>query len=290
MERDFLDNDDWLRQTGGDFNYGNESGPPPNPYQGDLRPPTNAPAGPGLVQTAPPPPAPAAGKTPAQIEAEGRDYDLKNGLIGGYMSNGVWVNGSPHLGGGGPAPQGQAGTFSYGGGPVANFGSYQSAGEFVPRNATFNFAPFAYDNFKGSSWADAENEPGFQQSQDRLRKMVENSAAHRGVLFSGATIGDVGTYLDQNKSQNFQQFDARNFRNWGAGRDNAFGAWSANLGASRNKFLDEFGIDKDIYGFHAQDVDRGNNFNFNAKSAELNNELAKWTAMVNSLTSLGRPV
>lgn len=291
MERDFLDNEDWLRQTGGDFNYGNVSAPPTTDYPRDILPPTNAgPAGPPVQTNAPPP---AAGKTPQQIEEEGRAYDLAHGLIGGYMMNGVWVNGSPHLfgGGGGPAPQGPAtGTFSYDGGPTANFGSYQSAGEFVPRNATFNFTPFSYGAFPGSSWEDAEKEPGFDKSQERLRKMVENSAAYRGVLRSGMTIGDVGTYLDQNKSQNFQQFDARNFRNWGANRDNAFSAWNANLNASRNKFLDEYGIDKDIYGFRAQDIDRGNNYNFNTKSAELNNELAKWTAMVNSLTTLGRPV
>lgn len=180
-------------------------------------------------------------------------------------------------------------TFNYEGGPQANFSPYMSPGPFTPRNATFSYQPFSYEAFKPSSWEDAEKEPGYQQAQDRLAKMVQSSAAYKGVLRSGSTIGDLSSVLDANKSQNFQQFDTRNFRNWGANRDNAFGSWSANLTAARNKFLDEYGIDKDIYSFHAQDVDRNNNYNFNTENASLQAELQKWTAMVNSLTSLGRP-
>ena len=93
------------------------------------------------------------------------------------------------------------------------------------------------------------------------------------------TLGDIFSNLDALSQQNFSQFDDRRFRNW-----------SGNLSAARNKWLDEFGMDKDKFSFHAADVDRQNNFAFNAADARNRDALQRWQEQVRSLTQLGRTV
>lgn len=170
-----------------------------------------------------------------------------------------------------------------------NYPAYQSAGAFTPRNGTFNFDPFVPQAFTASSWADAEKEPGYDASRTQLRKQVEAGAANRGVLRSGMTLGDIYTNLDALGQQNFKQFDDRRYRNWSGNEADRYQAWSGNLGASRNKFLDEYGIDRDIYDRHATDVDRSNNYNFNAADASFKDALDRWKVYVSSLSSLAQP-
>ena len=158
-------------------------------------------------------------------------------------------------------------------GSMLPYPDYESPGPFTPRDATFEDDPYT-----PSSWEDAENEPGFAEAQKRLSKMVQNSAAYQGVLRSGATIGELDSVLDTNRGQNFAQFDARRFRNWGANRDDKFRSWSTN-----------YGVDKDAYNFHAQDVDRGNNYRFNVADRSFADELSRWQEQVRSLTQLSRP-
>lgn len=247
-------------------------------------------------QTATPPPSTpppsTSGKTPQQIEQEGRDYDAQHGYVGGYMANGVWVNGSPTSSAGGSDGSGGAAfaPIDGGGGPAVSYPTYQSAGAFAPRRDTFAYPDFAFDAFTPSNWSDAENEPGYKDSRDMLRKQVEQGAANRGILRSGMTLGDVYKNLDNYGQQNFAQFDARRFRNYDANRKGAFDAYTTNYGKERNKFLDEYGIDKDIYGYKATDVDRSNNYAFNVADAQNKDALARWQEQVRSLTTLGRPV
>lgn len=198
------------------------------------------------------------------------------------------------------------------------------AGPFTPRRDSYTVTPFApvpfaHDPYTASSWTDAENEPGYGASRTELRKQVEQGAANRGVLRSGMTIGNLYKNLDALSQQNFTQFDDRRFRNYSANRANAFEthqgnefgryrAWEGNTGAERNRFLDEFGVDRDVYDRyasdvdrgnsnklglydrHATDVDRGNNYRFNAADASFKESLDRWKTMVQSLTTLGRPV
>ena len=126
---------------------------------------------------------------------------------------------------------------------------------------------------------DAEREPGFDKSQARLSKQVQNSAAYRGMVRSGMTIGDLDSVLDSNRGQNFAQFDARRFRNWQGNRDDKFRGWNANLGVDREK-----------YQFGATENDRRNNFRFNTERESFANELARWQEQVRSITSLAKPV
>lgn len=199
------------------------------------------------------------------------------------------------------------------------FPDFRSAGPFQPRDSTFDYDPyessapyvpgqFSYDPYAPSSWADAEREPGYDASRLQLRKQIEAGAAHRGVLRSGATLGDIYTNLDALSQQNFQRFDDRRFRDYSANRAGAFdtfrenegnrfgayqanesnrrGAWDANLGAAGQKFGLEYGVDRDVYDRGATDIDRGNNFRFNVAQSKFQDALARWQEQVRSLTQI----
>lgn len=198
--------------------------------------------------------------------------DERDGLVGGYYDeNGVWVRGERRSSGGGGGGNAQPG-----GGPnysMLPFSPYQSAGPFNPRNATFSFDPY-----KATSWEDAEKEPGYDASRTQLRKQIEAGAAHRGMVRSGMTIGDLYSNLDALGQQNFTNFDNRNFRNWSGNRDLA-----------ATKFGLELGVDQAIYDRHATDVDRGNNYRFNTEDSSFRDALSRWTTMTQSLTQLARP-
>lgn len=218
-----------------------------------------------------------------------------------------------------PAPTGGGdGGYSYGGGggggaygfgnaPQLSYPDWISAGEFVaperqgigafkPRTANFDLNPF-----KASDWGDAENEPGYVAARGNLRKQIEAGAAHRGMVRSGMTIGDLYSNLDALSQQNFKQFDDRRFRNY-----------QSDEGGRLTKFQQEYGIDRDVYdryaadiesgnnyrygaakdtyGFHAADVDRGNNYRFNAADGAFRDALERWKTQVNALVSMSRPV
>ena len=204
-----------------------------------------------------------------------------------------WYPGSDYVGktSGDDTPTTPPGAFDYGRDPNSlPFSPYQSMAPFSFSQGPLTFEPFSYKDFEQSSWEDAEKEPGFAESQSRLAKMIQNTAAYRGILRSGATIGDLGTYLDQNKGQNFQQFDARRYRDYGANRENAFGAWAANTGAKADTWSRNLGAEQFGYGQAATENDRGNNFRFNTEKANMDDLLSRWTTLVNSATSLARPV
>jgi hypothetical protein len=177
-----------------------------------------------------------------------------------------------------------------GGGPdysqLLPFSPYHEYGPLTPRDATFDFEPFSYEPFTKTSYADLENQPGYKEEQARLQKQIEAGAAHRGIVRSGMTIGDIWNGLDTNKSQRFSEFDNRRVRDYQVNRGNAFENWGANLGANRNKFLDEYGIDRDIYDRGATENDRANNYRFNTEKSSFDASLDKWKTMVDSLTRI----
>lgn len=217
-----------------------------------------------------PPPA-GGGKTPAQIEAEGRDYDARNGLIGGYMLNGVWVNGSPHGGGGGGGGDyraggaGGSGQFDYGR-PLTN--------QFTPYSP-LSFQPFDYEGFTPSNrdmLYDEKFNPGFTRSQERLRKMIEAGAAYQGVLRSGNTFDRLGSILANNEESAFKAFDDRRARDYGINRSNKFESWGANLGVAE------------------RENQAMNNYRFNTEQSTAQDILSRWAQLVNSATQLAKPI
>lgn len=179
------------------------------------------------------------------------------------------------------------GGFSY---APPSFHPYQSIEPFVFSGGPFKFDNFSYEGFKPSSLDDAENEPGFKAAQDRLAKEVQNSAAYRGVLRSGATIGQLDSVLDTNRGQNFAQFDARNFRNYQANRSNAFDNWKSNLDAALSAWQGNLGMEEYAYDKKFADNQGLNNYTFNVDNALAQDALARWQTIVNSATSLAKPV
>lgn len=264
--------------------------------------PEPAPTGPPTSRDDEPPPGadpnwpngPSAptGKTPAQIEAEGREYDRIHGLVGGYMMDGVWVNGSPtgSAGGGSDYTTPPAGTGQFDYGPQPTYRGYQSIAPFAFSQGPFKFNEFSYEPFPGSNWNDAEKEPGYAESQERLRKQVEAGAAYQGILRSGMTLGKLDSVLDTNKGQNFAQFDARNFRNYSANRENALGNWKSNLDAALAAWQNNLGMEQYTYGKNFEQNTNQNNYNYNVDNALAQDALARWQTLVNSATTLARPV
>lgn len=205
------------------------------------------------------------------------ETDRQNGLVGGYYdANGTWVSGSPTStgGGGGGGIGGGSGKFDYG--RPEGLLPYSPYREMAPFN--FSGGKFAYPEFKGSSWEDAEKEPGFAAAQDRLRKQIESGAAYQGILRSGMTLGRLDSVLDTNRGQNFANFDARNFRNWSANRDNAADAWARNLGAEQFS-----------YGQQVSENERFNNYRFNTESDSFKDMLSRWQTLIGATTALARP-
>jgi len=290
MEREYYDYNDW-QQSGGDPSYGGAVSPPPS-YQAP--PPANV--------VAPPVAPPQTTQAPPTTGGPqiGDRRDVPGGRYIEEWNGTTWVRydkpGSgrdPNEGGDvpvvgqspGQSPVQSTGQFDYGRPMENQFSPYVPMAPFVYSGGPLTIEPFT-ETFKPSSWADAENEPGYAEAQARLAKMIQNTAAYRGVLRSGATIGDLGTYLGQNKSQNFQQFDARNFRNFNSRRE----TWAGNAGVKADTWSRNVGNEQFAYGQAAQDNDRGNNYRFNTENANFNDLLSRWTTLVNSATSLARPV
>ncbi len=197
-------------------------------------------------------------------------WDGKSDYVGGWLYGNTDPRtdpGIPHNGGtSGGGGKGMGG-FDYN---SFDWPGFESAGKFSPRHPDFN-----YENFKGSSWADAENEPGFKGSRDLLKRQLEAGAAFKGIARSGMALGDIYTNLDALNGQNFKQFDDRNYRNWGANRDLA-----------QLKWMDEYQVDKDTFDFGARDVDRANNYRFNVAKTKFDANLQSWLEQIRSLTSI----
>lgn len=268
MEREFTDYEDWLRAGGQEGTGQKLENPELGPSFSPLVVTPNAFAGPS---SGPPPPvAPTTGggggKTPAQIEAEGRAYDQEHGLVGGYMMNGQWVNGSPYGGGGGGGN-----TFAAGGGGF-DYGR--------PMFNTFTpYTPFNFQRYSPQTFAptdrtmlfDENVNPGFKRSQDRLMKQIEAGAAYQGVLRSGNTFDRLGSILGNNEEAQFKAFDDRRFRDFTMNEGNRFNAWNTNT------------------GYAERDNQRMNDFRFNTEKATADDLLSRWAELVRSTTTLARP-
>lgn len=306
LERDYTnDYEDWLRN-----NPPVEQGKP-EPPGGSMAPPaTSGPKGPPYTMANPPPPN-TDPSTEWIFNPTTGQFELRPRNVAPPNNTDPTPTPSPTPGPSpyptGPSPweptnNSTMPTGGYDGPPQLNFDPYQSAGPFQPRDDTFEYTPFSYrdfsyDPYTASSWEDAEKEPGYDASRKQLKGQIEGGAAYRGMLRSGMTLKDIYTGLDSLGQQNFANFDNRRFRNysanrdnsfqsWQGNRDNAFQSWSGNLGAAAQKFGLELGVDRDIYDRGATDVDRRNNYNFNTKSAQAADALARWQEQVRSLTNI----
>lgn len=269
---------------------------PPTPPQ--TPPPTQTPPpyGPGVYMDP---------NSPPPFAAPDGAWWAFNAANGWYPSWGLGGSGGGT--GGGGDPWGGGGDIFVGAPAAPEYPEYESPGEFLgpDRTPLAPFVPrrptFALDPYQPSSWADAEQEPGYAASREQLRKQIEAGAAHRGMLRSGMTLGDLYSNLDALGQQNFRQFDERRYRNW-----------AANQQQRLDQFDREYGMDRDIYDRYATDIGQGNayayqsasdayaskaadvtarnNYRFNVADAAARDALERWKTRVSSLTTLARPV
>lgn len=214
-EREYDDYDD------GEI-YGNMPGAPPSPFTPPT--PTTTP-----TSTTTPPPTTGGGKTPAQIEAEGREYDRQRGLIGGYMMNGVWVNGSPGTGGGvgGPGGFGAAGTNPNDGFQWPTYNgqrfNYQDFGGFKP--------------FKPPTGDEVLNDPVLQAQLKEGNNRIKQDRAFRGILNTGDTLRDIFDWTSNRVKLGAHDAWDRSFKTYDINeRQNPFNTWSANKGLALDTF------------------------------------------------------
>lgn len=95
----------------------------------------------------------------------------------------------------------------------------------------FQYGDFSYDPFTAPDADAVLQDPGYNFRLDTGRKMLETSAAAKGLLNSGGTLNDLIEYGQSLGSQEYGNVFNRQFDTWRGNRDNAFGAWDAN----RNK-------------------------------------------------------
>lgn len=250
--------------------------------------------------TTQPPPTQTGGggRTPAQIEAEGRAADERDGLVGGYMRDGVWVRGSPRSTGGGAGGGGgmyslpsRPGSIDY---PQFNAREFAAPPEFsypeLEAGQPFTYDPFTYESYQMPGEKEIASEPGFDFALKQAQKAYENSKAYLGTYKTGATIKGLADYTNKMAFQNADRVISRSaenydrnrnnaFGSWAANRDNAFGSWQANRNdrfntwqANRNNAADNYatnyGISRDVFDRnYAGDLAE---YNSRARGVELN--------------------
>lgn len=228
-ERDYTnDYQDWLYDQ-------------PREYQGKPEPPPSyaapAPApsssGPGMPPTTPPRPGyqwmldpntnqwveTPMGKFPQTTDRPGMDFDR-----GVNIDNAPRGVAPPPVNNGGDNPYS---TLSGGGGTAGDYWSNFQWPTFTPQQA--NFSPYGgRPEFKALSLDEAMQEPGLQFGITEGRKQIENSAAARGTLRSGATLKDIFDWTNNRAQQGYDTANTRKFNIWNANNDLDFRSYGTN--------------------------------------------------------------
>jgi hypothetical protein len=159
-------------------------------------------------------------------------------------SSGVNLYGeSAHGGGGG----GGGGRGSYGG---YNGGGYQTNGGAFQTNAPqFNYTPFTAPKPE-----DVLSDPSYQFRVEQGQKMLQGSAAAKGLTRTGGTLQDLVNYGQQAASDEYGNAYNRALSTWGAqyqGQKDAFapqyGAWQTQYGGDLAKWQTMYGGDLQKY-------------------------------------------
>lgn len=232
--------DDWLRDTGGNPDYGGGLGPPP----AGVAPP------PASTQDPQPDWVTDPNATPPWT-IPGQEW---------FWNGSRWQTRNVQ----GPAPSGydpsQYVPTTYGGddggmGGSARSGflwpSYQQPGFSDP--GVFDAGPaFSYKEFAAPTGDDVLKDPSFQFRLDQGRKALEASAAGRGVLRSGGTLKDVLSYGQNFGSQEYGNVWNRALQEYDTNRGNAADMWSK-----------QYGQRQDVYGSNVGRSNALNAFNLN---------------------------
>jgi hypothetical protein len=187
---------------------GNDYPPPdPEPNGGGIgeKPPASGGCGAGMVETGLDAQGkPMNGRECVSIAEADRRTTLAVGPMGGVTQE---PGKTPGAGGGGtPRP----GSYAYDPGAVPQF----KAPAF-----TFN------EQFRYPSFEEAQNEPGYRFRLDSGLGALQNSAAARGTLRSGATLKGLNDYAQNFASQEYGNVANRSLQGFQTRRDTAQQAW-----------------------------------------------------------------
>jgi hypothetical protein len=99
---------------------------------------------------------------------------------------------------------------------------------------------FKYDSYQAPSYADAENDPGYQFGLQQGNQAIKQSAAMMGKLRTGGTIKDLINYNRGAAGQQYGAVNDRQFSAWNANRNNAFQNYTTNYGNARQNAWDAY--------------------------------------------------
>lgn len=218
-----------------------------------------------------------SGKTPQQIEAEGRAADAAAGRVGGYMMNGVWVNGSPRstgggsggggTGGGGNYPSWQMSPYGGGGG-----GSYPFPMLDLPDPPTLD--DWTPEEWKAPKPSEIYDDPSYKFRFDEGMRPIQTSRAAQGLTRTGATLKALSRYGQNFASNEYDRiynraadsYDRRNatkYQAWQGNRQNKLDTYDRVVGKARDEFAPrqrwaelQYARDWDVYKYQQDDAFR----------------------------------
>lgn len=243
-EREFYDEDDWLR-SGGNLTYGGAVSPTEmiDPFQvesGDWttrypwwHDPDNAPPD-WMLQSGHPP----IQATPGYYWGwAGDHWEMRQSPTSPtYTDNQPKTTPTPRTPDTTPPPGDNTGGGGWGFQPIRRIPPPSLAYPelTLPRFATPD--PFVYEDFKAPTLADAQSEPGFDYALKEGIKAYENSKAYLGTYRTGGTIKGLNDYARNMANQNYNQVFDRKAQTYDRNRSNAADTYATNYGISRDVF------------------------------------------------------
>lgn len=140
-----------------------------------------------------------------------------------------------------PPPPGpdDNGTFQAYSGPMSP--DYSFLNDAPPQwNWQYPGGEFKYDSYQAPSYADAENDPGYQFGLQQGNQAIKQNAAMMGKLRTGGTIKDLINYNRGAAGQQYGAVNDRQFSAWNANRNNAFQNYTTNYGNARQNAWDAY--------------------------------------------------
>jgi|SRR6185295_1197068 len=147
-----------------------------------------------------------------------------------------------------------------------------ATGTGVPNTPVFN-APryekppaFSYEAFKGPSYAEARDDPGFQFGLGQSLQALQQRAASRGSLNTGGTIKGLIDYARSAADQQYGDVYGRQLQGYQTNRNNAADIYATNAAtqyqmpyeAAYRSAVDSFAPQMQAYSTNAQANQRGN--------------------------------
>ena len=111
----------------------------------------------------------------------------------------------------------------------------------------FQYDPFAYEQFRAPTLADAQNEPGYDFAKREGERALQNSRAARGTVRTGSALKDLLKWGNAFAEQNYGNVYARTADSYDRNRANAYGSWDANRRNAADAYVTNYGVGRDVW-------------------------------------------